>query len=361
MYVRRWPRISASSRTPPSDMRTNSRPMARAIDSPIEVLPVPGGPIRVRIAPERLSACDAALLAQLLDGDVLDDAVLDVLQAGVVGVEHLAGADRVEAAPRSARPTARRSASRGRCGSSGASPDCSPVRSRRSSSRSACSRTASGMPASSILVRYSSTTEPSSSPSSRRIDSICLRRKYSRCCFWAPDSTSSRMRAADLQLGRAARAGCSRASSRRSVTSSGLEQLDLLLEGQVGGVAGGVGQRAGLGDRAQERGRRGRRRRAARGSPRPRRGTRARASRVRPSTGTSSGALGRPRRAGCRAASVEAAPATPRATPSSAAPRTPPGRRTRSATRAIVPTVAYSPSWRGTSRRAPRRPRPPAA
>src|SRR3954447_11165958 len=37
-------------------MRTNSRPMARAIDSPIEVLPVPGGPMSVRIAPERLSA-----------------------------------------------------------------------------------------------------------------------------------------------------------------------------------------------------------------------------------------------------------------------------------------------------------------
>ena len=37
-------------------MRTNSRPVARAIDSPIDVLPVPGGPIRVRIAPERLSS-----------------------------------------------------------------------------------------------------------------------------------------------------------------------------------------------------------------------------------------------------------------------------------------------------------------
>ena len=56
MYVRRWPRISASSRMPPSDMRTNSRPVARAIDSPIDVLPVPGGPISVRIAPERLSS-----------------------------------------------------------------------------------------------------------------------------------------------------------------------------------------------------------------------------------------------------------------------------------------------------------------
>ena len=56
MYVRRWPRISASSRTPPSDMRTNSRPVARAIDSPIEVLPVPGGPISVRMAPDFLSS-----------------------------------------------------------------------------------------------------------------------------------------------------------------------------------------------------------------------------------------------------------------------------------------------------------------
>ena len=39
---------------------------------------------------------DAALLAQLLDRDVLDDAVLDVVEAGVVGVEHLARVDGVE-------------------------------------------------------------------------------------------------------------------------------------------------------------------------------------------------------------------------------------------------------------------------
>src|SRR5215208_6475720 len=37
-------------------MRTNSRLSARAIDSPIDVFPVPGGPISVRIAPERLSS-----------------------------------------------------------------------------------------------------------------------------------------------------------------------------------------------------------------------------------------------------------------------------------------------------------------
>ena len=127
------------------------------------------------------------------------------------------------------------------------------MRSRRPSSRSACSRTASGMPASSIFVRYSSTTEPSSSPSSRRIDSICLRRTYSRCCLSAPSSTSSRMR----------RRTCSSARRSRWKREGELEalgdverlqQLDLLLEGQVGRVAGGVGQRAGLGDRAQQGG-----------------------------------------------------------------------------------------------------------
>ena len=51
MYVRRWPRISASSRTPPSDWRTNLRPSARAIDCPRLVLPVPGGPRKHRITP----------------------------------------------------------------------------------------------------------------------------------------------------------------------------------------------------------------------------------------------------------------------------------------------------------------------
>ena len=43
-----------------------------------------------------LSRLDPALLAQLAHGDVLGDAVLDVLQARVVGVEHLTRVDRVE-------------------------------------------------------------------------------------------------------------------------------------------------------------------------------------------------------------------------------------------------------------------------
>src|SRR4051812_42474728 len=48
---------------------------------------------------------DAALLAQLAHRQVLDDAVLDVLEAGVVGVEHLARVLRIEAllAPRAPR------------------------------------------------------------------------------------------------------------------------------------------------------------------------------------------------------------------------------------------------------------------
>ena len=50
-YVRRWPRISASSRTPPRATRTNFRPSVRATDSPSEVLPTPGGPASRITAP----------------------------------------------------------------------------------------------------------------------------------------------------------------------------------------------------------------------------------------------------------------------------------------------------------------------
>ncbi|AKU74417.1 hypothetical protein ACX55_1 [Francisella tularensis subsp. tularensis] len=49
MYVRRCPLISDSSRTPPKAIRTYSRPVALAIDCPIDVLPTPGGPTKHRI------------------------------------------------------------------------------------------------------------------------------------------------------------------------------------------------------------------------------------------------------------------------------------------------------------------------
>ena len=54
-YVRRWPRISASSFTPPSERRTNLRPRALAMDLPSDVLPTPGGPTKHSSGPFILS------------------------------------------------------------------------------------------------------------------------------------------------------------------------------------------------------------------------------------------------------------------------------------------------------------------
>ena len=48
-YVLRWPLISASSFTPPSETLINLRFNASAIDLANVVLPTPGGPIKVRI------------------------------------------------------------------------------------------------------------------------------------------------------------------------------------------------------------------------------------------------------------------------------------------------------------------------
>ena len=45
-YVRRCPRITLSSLTPPSDTCTNLRPIAFAIDCATEVLPTPGAPTK---------------------------------------------------------------------------------------------------------------------------------------------------------------------------------------------------------------------------------------------------------------------------------------------------------------------------
>ena len=289
MYVRRWPRISASSRTPPSDMRTNSRPVARAIDSPIEVLPVPGGPIRVRIAPERLSSSMPRSSRSLLDGDVLDDAVLDVLEAGVVGVEHLAGVRPGRAARRSACSTARRSASPGRSGSSTDSPDCSPMRSRRPSSLVGLL----ARPPRACRRRRSSCGTPRR-PMRRVLAQLAPDRLHllaqevlALLLVGARDWTSSRI----------LRRSCSSVEplaldAHGELEALGdverLEDLDLLLEGDVGRVADRVGQRARLDDRAQERATRSSAPRSSRISSTTARYSRS-SSRVRPSTGTSSG------------------------------------------------------------------------
>ena len=65
---------------------------------------MPGGPISVRIAPERLSSAIPRSVRSFLHSQVLRDAVLDVLEARVVGVEHLAGGHRIELLVRALAP-----------------------------------------------------------------------------------------------------------------------------------------------------------------------------------------------------------------------------------------------------------------
>src|SRR3954452_15722222 len=88
MYVRRWPRISASSRMPPTLMRSNSRPRAR--DRASER--------RLADAGRSDEAEDAAgrVGLQPAHGEELEDAVLDLLDVVVVVVEDLAGVREVE-------------------------------------------------------------------------------------------------------------------------------------------------------------------------------------------------------------------------------------------------------------------------
>ena len=128
---------------------------------------------------------DVAVLAQLAHGQVLGDAVLDVVEAGVVGVEHLTRRDRVQ-------PLLRALVPRQRDEPVQVGPDHARL-ARLLAHALETPELLDGLLVDVLghlglfdLRRYSSTTEPSSSPSSLRIDSICLRRKYSRCCFSAP-------------------------------------------------------------------------------------------------------------------------------------------------------------------------------
>ena len=99
MYVRRWPRISASSRTPPTEMRTNLRSSARAIEWPSDVLPTPG---RTDEAEDR----PAQVVLQLRDGEVLDDPLLHLLEVVVVVIEDRPGVLEVQVVRAWRRPTA---------------------------------------------------------------------------------------------------------------------------------------------------------------------------------------------------------------------------------------------------------------
>ena len=180
----------------------------------------------------------AALGAQLAHRQVLGDARLHVVEAGVVGVEHLARVRPDRAAPRSASPTARRAASRGRCGSSTTRRSGSPIRSRRRSSRSACCAHRVGHAGVGDLLavlvgdrrrrprRAPCGSSPSACAGSTRAAASGRRTRRPRGCACAPAARPG------------ARAAARSASVRRSTTSSVSQQLDLLREGQVGRVAG---------------------------------------------------------------------------------------------------------------------------
>ena len=76
-------------------MRANSRPRARATDRPSEVLPGSGRPDQ-RQDHAAAPVVHAALAPQAAHGQVLQDPLLDLVEPGVVGVQHLAGVGHVE-------------------------------------------------------------------------------------------------------------------------------------------------------------------------------------------------------------------------------------------------------------------------
>ena len=85
-----------------------------------------------------------------------------------------------------------------------------------------------------------------------RIASICRRRKYSRCCFCAPDLDVVADALADAQLGQPLLLELQRQLQPLDDVER-FEQLELLVDVQVRRVAGGIRQRARMGDRADER------------------------------------------------------------------------------------------------------------
>ena len=142
----------------------------------MDVLPVPGRADQREDRARALVLGDAALLAELAHGEVLDDALLHVVETGVVGVEHLARVRRIEPllgalAPRHGEQPVEVGADHRRL----AARVAHPLEPRELALRLLADVV--GHVGRAIFSRYSSTTEPSSSPSSLRIESICLRRK----------------------------------------------------------------------------------------------------------------------------------------------------------------------------------------
>ena len=309
MYVRRWPRISASSRTPPTERRANLRPSARAIDWPSDVLPTPGGPTKQRIWPE-------VSFLQLRDGEVLDDPLLHLLEVEVVLVEHLLRAARGRGCPRSSCPTAA-SAIQSRyvrmTPYSAAAGGSRSSRAELAVGRLARRPPAARAPRAARAAPSSSACSGSPSPSSSWIAFSCWRRKNSRWPFSISDCTcdwifepSSNTSSSRLRIAETSRSRC--------LDVGQLEQLLLLLGLQAQRRGDEVAERARvvdvrrgelqlLGqvrDEADDRARRGSGRCGsaprARASPRARRAARRtrRRGTGRPATGRSSWMRRRP-------------------------------------------------------------------
>ena len=184
MYVRRWPRISASSRTPPTDMRTNLRPSARAIDWPSDVLPTPGGPTKQRICPETSLRSFATARYSMIRSFTFSRSKWSSSStfARVVEVEVVLG----ERAPRQRQDPLEVGADDAVLGR-GRRQALEP---RRARARRPCARRRGA--SARRVARASSLTSACSgspSPSSSWIALSCWRRKYSRCPFSISDCT----------------------------------------------------------------------------------------------------------------------------------------------------------------------------
>ena len=211
---------------------------------------MPGGPTRVRIAPERLSGSIPRSSRSLPDGDVLDDAVLHVVEALVVRVQHLARVRGIEALlgalpPRHGEDPVEVVADHRRLGRAVALP--------LEPGELALGLLADGLrqvglrELAPVLLDDGGVVLAELLPDRVHLaaeDVLALLLRGALLDVVADAAAHLHLREAlALQLDR----------QREPVLDvERLEELDLLLEAEVGRVADGVGQRAGIADRAQE-------------------------------------------------------------------------------------------------------------
>ena len=195
---------------------------------------------------------DPALLAELGDGDVLDDPVLHVVQAGVVLVEHLARVDGVEPLLRALAPRHREQpvevvADHRRLGRLVAHP-LEPAELALGLLEDLLGHVRLGqlLPVllhDGALVLAELLADRLHLPSQDVLALLLLDAGLDVVLDPLPDLHQRQALALELER-----------QLEPLANVHGLEQRDLLLEGDVGGVAGRVRQRAGLGDRADEGG-----------------------------------------------------------------------------------------------------------